>query len=84
MKKEVLRMCIVTRKMFPRNQLIRLVSCNGSATIDTTGKFLGRGAYISKSKEVLEIAKKKNAISRALKTPVSQEIYVELEKMING
>ena len=84
MEKEVLRMCIATRKMFPREQLIRIVSCNGLVTIDINGKTFGRGAYLSKSKEALEIVKKKNAISRALKTPVSTEIYNELERLING
>ena len=82
--KEVLRLCVATREMLPKEKLIRIVSSNGLVMIDRTGRANGRGAYLSKTQEALDLAKKKNLISRALKVNVPETIYEELRKIING
>ena len=84
MKKEVLRQCIATRTMYPKESLIRVVVFNGNVIIDYSQKADGRGAYISKTKEALTLVKKKNLLNRALKTNVPSSIIEELERTING
>ncbi len=59
-KKIPLRKCVATGEMMPKKELIRVVrSKEGEVSIDTTGKKSGRGAYLSKQKEAILLAKKK-------------------------
>ena len=65
--------------------MLRIVRTpEGEVKVDTTGKLNGKGAYLKKSLEALEIAKKKNLLSRALEVNVDEEVYKEIEKVING
>lgn len=85
MKKIPLRRCVVTREQLPKNELLRIVKDKeGNINIDLTGKLNGRGAYIKKDIEVLNIAKSKNILSRALETTIPEEIYKEIENIINN
>lgn len=85
MKKIPLRRCIVTKEQLPKNELLRIVKDKeGNINIDLTGKLNGRGAYIKKDIEVLNIAKSKNILSRALETTIPEEIYKEIENIINN
>lgn len=59
-KKVPLRKCVVTGEMLPKKSMIRIVrSKEGVVSVDPTGKMSGRGAYVSKSEEVVEMARKK-------------------------
>lgn len=79
MKKEILRKCVVSNEIKEKNLLFRVVlTPSKDVVIDMTGKLNGRGAYISKSKDIILEGKKKDVLSRALKTKVSEEIYDEL------
>lgn len=79
-KKIPMRMCTGCREMKPKKELIRVVKAtNGEICLDSTGKLNGRGAYICKSMDCLNKAKKTNAFSRAFETKVSDEIYLKLE-----
>ena len=63
--------------------MIRIVrSKEGVVSVDPTGKMSGRGAYVSKSEEVVEMARKKNSLERQLDVKVPDEIYEELLKLI--
>ncbi|GEL75837.1 RNase P modulator RnpM [Tenuibacillus multivorans] len=78
-KKEPLRKCVVTQEMLPKKQLIRIVrNKDGEVFIDDTGKKNGRGAYLSKDKEVIEKAKKTNILQRHLNTTIESTLYDEL------
>lgn len=80
-RKVPLRKCVVTNEMKPKQELIRIVrSPEGVVSVDPTGKKNGRGAYISNSEEVFELAKKKDVLSRHLQTKVSPEIYDQLKE----
>lgn len=84
-KKVPMRMCTGCREMKPKRELVRIVKQpSGEISIDITGKLNGRGAYICKSKECLEKAKKINSLSRAFETKVSDEIYSRLETEIES
>ena len=83
MKKVPLRMCVVTRNREDKRNLLRIVKDQeNNVFIDVTGKQNGKGAYITKSKEVLEMAKKNKALDRALECEVPESIYEEIEKYI--
>lgn len=79
-----LRMCIVTREMLPKSQLIRLVKTNNGIEIDNGKKIAGRGVYISNSKEVWDLAKKRKVLNRAFKCNIDNSIYEKLEEQLNG
>lgn len=82
-KKIPMRMCTGCREMKPKRELIRIVRVSESdIRLDSTGKLNGRGAYICKSAECLQKAKKANALSRAFETNVSEEVYTSLERAL--
>ncbi|MCI6089550.1 MAG: YlxR family protein [Solobacterium sp.] len=85
MKKIPMRKCLASGESVPKKDLLRIVRTpEGEVKVDTTGKLNGKGAYLKKSLEALEIAKKKNLLSRALEVNVDEEVYKEIEKVING
>ncbi|MBQ1482256.1 MAG: YlxR family protein [Erysipelotrichaceae bacterium] len=85
MKKIPMRRCLATNQSFPKKDLLRIVRTpEGEVKVDLTGKLNGKGAYISKSLEALELARKKNALARALETEIKEEVYEEILKVING
>ena len=80
-----MRKCLASGESVPKKDLLRIVRTpEGEVKVDTTGKLNGKGAYLKKSLEALEIAKKKNLVSRALEVNVDEEVYKEIEKVING
>lgn len=80
-----MRKCLASGESVPKKDLLRIVRTpEGEVKVDTTGKLNGKGAYLKKSLEALEIAKKKNLLSRALEVNVDEEVYKEIEKVING
>ena len=82
-KKVPLRTCVVTKEKLEKKDLIRVVKNNeGVVSIDLTGKANGRGAYIKKSMDVLNEAKKSKVLDRHLETTISEEIYEELKNII--
>ena len=84
MKKVPMRRCVATKESFPKKELIRIVkSPEGIVSIDETGKANGRGAYLKKSREAVQMARKNKALSRALETEIPEEIYVRLEEMFS-
>ncbi|WP_276911703.1 RNase P modulator RnpM [Dubosiella newyorkensis] len=84
MRKIPMRKCVVTNERFPKKELIRVVRTpEGEVVIDTTGKKNGHGAYIQKSKETFEKAKKNKALARALEIEIPEEIYTQLEAMLD-
>ncbi|MBQ1900327.1 MAG: YlxR family protein [Erysipelotrichaceae bacterium] len=85
MKKIPMRRCLATNQSFPKKDLLRIVRTpEGEVKVDLTGKLNGKGAYISKSLEALELAKKKKVLSRALETEIKEGVYEEILKVING
>ena len=80
-KKEVLRTCIVCRKQFLKEDLIRVVrTADSGVVVDNTGKINGRGAYISKSEDIINDKSLRFRIQNALKVKFSDE---EFEKLLS-
>lgn len=82
-KKIPLRKCVATGEMKPKKEMIRIVrSKDGEVSIDPKGKKSGRGAYLSKDKEAILLAKKKNILANHLEATIEDSIYDELLKLI--
>lgn len=78
-RKIPLRKCVVTQEMKPKKELIRIVrSKEGEVSIDPTGKKSGRGAYLTKSAEVVKLAQQKHTLDHQLKTKIDASLYDEL------
>jgi len=83
MKKIPLRRCVVTKEQLPKADLLRIVkNKENEVFVDLTGKANGRGAYIKKDIDVLEIAKKKKTLDRALEITINEEVYEEIKNII--
>lgn len=83
-KKVPTRTCVVTHKVFPKKELIRIAANKeGYVTVDLTGKAHGRGAYLKLSKEVVLLAKKNKALDKKLEVAVPDYIYDELLGLIH-
>ena len=85
MKKIVLRKCIATNEQCEKKDLLRIVRTpSKNVEVDLTGKANGRGAYLKKDIAALEICIKRNSLKRALECDISEEVYLEIRKVING
>lgn len=84
MKKKPTRKCLATNEIFIKEDLFRVVkSPSGDVSLDMTGKANGRGAYISKSLEAIEKARKNKCLDRALEVSVPNEIYDRMILFLN-
>lgn len=83
-KKVPLRMCLSCRNMKPKNELIRIVKNDDGFHIDEKGKINGRGAYICKNQECVDIALKKKVLNKNFGCNVDIEFYNLLKERINA
>ncbi len=78
-RKEILRTCVVTKEVLPKQELFRIVRTpERQVIVDLKGKANGRGAYLKKSEEVILAASKNHLLDKKLEIEVPQEIYEEL------
>lgn len=82
-KKIPLRQCVGCREMKSKKEMIRVLKTETEGIVlDATGKKNGRGAYICRSAECLQKAKKTKGLDRAFKMTIPDEIYASLTKEI--
>ena len=82
-KKTPMRKSVGCRQMFPKKELLRIVSNeNGSLELDSTGKKNGRGAYICAKSDCLRQAVKQRQLQRALESELTEETINDLEIQI--
>lgn len=82
-KKVPMRKCVATQEMKPKKELVRIVrSKEGEVSVDLTGKKSGRGAYLSKDKDAILLAKKRNTLANHLDAAISDEIYEQLLELV--
>lgn len=83
MKKVPLRRCVATGEQLPKKELIRVVkNKEGQVFVDPTGKMNGRGAYLKRSLDAIEIAQKKAVLKRSLEIDIPDEIYEQLKSYV--
>jgi predicted RNA-binding protein YlxR (DUF448 family) len=81
-KKIPYRKCVATLESHPKKDLLRIVKTpDDHVCIDMSGRMNGRGAYLKKSKEAVELAIKRKALARALEVDIPQAIFDELNAM---
>ncbi len=82
-KKIPMRTCVVTKENLPKKELLRIVRTpDGAIEVDESGKMNGRGAYIKKDLEVLEIAKNKKILEKKLECKIEDSVYEEIKKIL--
>ena len=82
-KKIPQRMCVVTRNVCDKKDLLRIVkNKDGLIFVDETGKANGKGAYITKDINVLEKAIKDKVLDRVFDTNINDELYDEIKKYL--
>lgn len=91
-KKQPLRKCSGCGEMKEKRELIRVVKSpetkdengntisGGEISLDLTGKKAGRGAYVCKSTECLEKARKARRIERSFSCKIPDEVYARLQQ----
>lgn len=80
-KKIPMRMCLGCGEMKPKKELVRVVkSKEGEISLDLTGKKQGRGAYICKSKECFDKARKSRKFEKEFSCKIDEELYNNMEK----
>lgn len=83
-RKIPMRKCVVTQELVPKKDLIRVVlTPEKEVVVDPSGRQNGRGAYLTKDKEVILKAQKTKVLNRALKADVPDEIYTTLLESIH-
>ena len=75
-------MCIACREGRPKKELVRVVAADGALNPDETGKAHGRGAYLCPNVECLDKARKIKAFERSLETPLSEDAYNAIKRVI--
>lgn len=84
-KKIPMRSCVITHEKLPKVELLRIVKTPlGEVMVDTHGKMNGRGAYIKRDVTVLEKAKKNKVLDKILEVEIPEEVYEEVNKIINN
>ena len=73
------RSCVACRTSRPKRDLLRVVRAPGGGVVaDETGRLSGRGAYVCRDLACIERALDRGALSRALETPVPEELRAGL------
>ena len=80
-KRPVYRTCLISKEKLLKSELIRLTRINNEVYLDLNQSLGGRGVYIKKDIKVIELAFRKDALSKALKARVKEEIYQELIRL---
>lgn len=80
-KKIPLRQCVGCGGMKGKKEMMRVLkTAENEICLDVTGKKNGRGAYVCKSRECLQKARKNKGLERSFKMGIPNEVYDTLEK----
>jgi len=75
-----MRTCVACRTRRAKRSLLRVVRRpDRTVVFDGTGSVEGRGAYVCADGACPEIAVKRGALARALRTPIADEMKTRLE-----
>ena len=78
-KKLVLRTCVCSKEVCEKKDLFRIVRTpEMNVIVDLKGKANGRGAYVKRSAEAIETARKTKVLERHLEVKIEDKIYDEL------
>ena len=72
------RRCVACRQNKQQSEMIRVAKVNDEYTLDLQNKKGGRGAYVCKKGECINLTIKKKLLNRAFKTNLEISIYEAL------
>lgn len=80
-RKIPMRMCAGCGQHKPKAELMRVVrDSEGNISLDLTGKKNGRGAYLCRSLDCLQKARKSKRIDRTFEMQIPDAIYDNIEE----
>ena len=83
-KKIPQRMCLGCRQMKPKREMTRIVrTADGTIEIDPTGKKSGRGTYVCKDPQCLELALDVERLKKALNCEVTKDMVAQLREALS-
>jgi uncharacterized protein len=68
---EPVRTCLGCRQRAPRTSLTRFVARDGRVVADAAARLPGRGAWVHRTRECLDLAVSRRAFARALRAGTS-------------
>ena len=84
-KREPARTCVGCRGVGRQAGLIRFTRrAGGGVQVDSTKRPEGRGAYLHDDPACIELARKRRALDRALRTAIQPELWEELARRARG
>lgn len=84
-KKVPMRRCVGCNESKPKRTLIRICTPQeGQVRIDLTGKAPGRGIYLCPDPQCFQLARKRKAIGRGLRTEITEEQLDQLFEELSG
>lgn len=84
-KKIPMRMCLGCGEMKPKKELIRVVKPpEGEICLDFTGKKSGRGAYICRSRECFDKARKGRIFEKSFSCRIEENVYEVMADELAG
>ena len=72
------RRCVACRNNKNKNEMLRVARFNNEMFIDLNQKGNGRGAYVCKDKQCIELTIKKRLLNRSFKSNLDSSIYEQL------
>lgn len=80
-KKVPLRQCVGCGQMKGKKEMMRILKTpEDEICLDVIGKKNGRGAYVCRSRECLQMARRNKGLERSFKMSIPNEVYDVLEK----
>jgi len=80
-----MRRCVACRTSRPKAELLRVVRTpSGAIEIDATGRAAGRGAYVCKRPECVDLVGRKDVMRRALGQSLPQQASAQMRDAISG
>lgn len=79
------RTCVGCRHRAPKGELVRLARLpSGDVSVDRAGSAPGRGAYVHRRPACVDLALRRGAIGRALRTGLDGDGAARLRRDIEG
>ena len=79
------RTCVACGETTGKRRLVRIVrTATGEIEVDPTGKKAGRGAYLCSRRSCWELALRKRAVERSLRTTLTPASRAALEAFVKG
>ena len=72
------RRCVACRNNKNKNEMIRVARYNNEMFLDIAQKENGRGAYVCKDSQCIQLTIKKRLLNRSFKSNVDNSIYEKL------